>query len=272
MTTRKGRRRHPTRERSLPAARRTAGRAWSGPAGALEGAPPLRPEDLARLAVVTDVCLSSDGRRLAYVVRRLDLRRNGYVSELRAGACAGHAQARLVSRHATNHNRPRWQPGKAALAYLARPPRSRAGAAHGEPDDTAEQLFLVRAAGGRPRRLTSFPGGCHDFAWAPDGEWVVCAAAGGAERTGPEAARVHRRLPLKADGVGYLEVRPHHLWQVFLDGTPARQLTDGDADDWHPAVSPDGAEVAFASNRSASGDSDVADIWVCHLGTGRSGA
>jgi dipeptidyl aminopeptidase/acylaminoacyl peptidase len=42
------------------------------------------------------------------------------------------------------------------------------------------------------------------------------------------------------------------IWSVAPDGTDARQLTGGPADDRHPRVSPDGRTIAFSSDRDGN--------------------
>ncbi|MFT4036948.1 MAG: S9 family peptidase [Thermomicrobiales bacterium] len=54
-----------------------------------------------------------------------------------------------------------------------------------------------------------------------------------------------------------------HLWLTDWAGSPARQLTFATANDVEPAISPDGATVAFVSNRNG-----VGQVWTLPLGGG----
>ena len=45
-----------------------------------------------------------------------------------------------------------------------------------------------------------------------------------------------------------------------IDGTNIIKLTDNDAEDWHPEVSPDGTEVAFMSNRDGNHEIYIMNI------------
>ena len=57
-----------------------------------------------------------------------------------------------------------------------------------------------------------------------------------------------------------------HIWTMKPDGSDLRQITSGHGDDREPAFSPDGARVAFASDRAFSGSYD---IWTVDLATGK---
>jgi TolB protein len=73
--------------------------------------------------------------------------------------------------------------------------------------------------------------------WTPDGRRIVFHA-----RHKPEKANL---LPTRK------------IWIVERDGTNARQLSDGPADEYHPVVSPDGTKIAFVSEANGS-----RDVWV----------
>ncbi len=46
---------------------------------------------------------------------------------------------------------------------------------------------------------------------------------------------------------------PSHIWIANVDGSGAKQITDGDGLDDYPSFSPDGSEIVFASTRSDDG-------------------
>src|SRR5260370_438163 len=56
-----------------------------------------------------------------------------------------------------------------------------------------------------------------------------------------------------------------HIWILKPDGSGVRQLTTGHGDDREPRFSPDGARIAFASDRAFKGDYD---IWVVDVASG----
>jgi dipeptidyl aminopeptidase/acylaminoacyl peptidase len=92
-----------------------------------------------------------------------------------------------------------WSPDGRRLVFVAHRPRS-AGAERAHAD-----LYVVRARGGRPRRLTHSPGSKQSPAWSPDG----------------------RRIAFL--GPGRSRVESPRVWTVPASGGPARDLL-GDAD------------------------------------------
>ncbi|MFH0902439.1 MAG: hypothetical protein V2A73_17555 [Pseudomonadota bacterium] len=136
---------------------------------------------------------------------------------------------------------PAWSPSGSSIAFM----RGREG--------ERRDLFLLDnlEGNGQPRLLLE---GSDDNpesvgwpAWAPNGKTIVLSA--------------DRRERL---GTG--------LWQVTVDGSSLRRLTRPPMGlrwvrDLRPAFSPDGRQIAFASNRHASGESGGGDLDVYVLAT-----
>jgi Tol biopolymer transport system component len=57
-----------------------------------------------------------------------------------------------------------------------------------------------------------------------------------------------------------------HIWVMKPDGTGIKQLTTGHGDDRDPRFSPDGAKIAFSSDRAFKGSYD---IWVVDVASGQ---
>ncbi len=56
-----------------------------------------------------------------------------------------------------------------------------------------------------------------------------------------------------------------HIWIMHPDGSGLKQITSGHGDDREPRISPDGASIAFASDRAFKGNYD---IWTVNIATG----
>ncbi len=208
---------------------------------------PLKIEDLYGLKNLADVQFHPDGDRLAYVVAETDPEANDYHSAVWV-TWLSTGEARKFTQGTKRDTFPRWSPDGRWLAFLS----DRGG--------DKPQVWVMPADGGEPRQLTRLRRGVIEFAWAPDSRRLALVSRG--DDPDPESdVRVITTVKYKFDGVGFLEGRTH-IWTVDLAGHVA-QVTDGDWDDSRPAWSPDGRQIAFASNRSAERDFTLqTDIFV----------
>ncbi len=186
-----------------------------------------------------------------------------------------------LSNEAGTQSYPAFSPDGQRLAYSARS-ASKTGAFH----------VYVRATGpDQGRQLTSGDGNDVSPAWSPDGaqiafmrtlngraSYVVIPAGGGAERqvaegqaTGDES-RPAPSVAWTPDGkalvVSISDKSAPVLEIAPLDGSKIRPLTtnvEGSGGDTTPAVSPDGAAVAFVRGNSST---DGSDIFLCNLNGG----
>ncbi len=159
------------------------------------------------------------------------------------------------------HAWPAFSPDGKLAAYSAR----------GLSKDEPFHVFVRALAGEAPRQVTSGDGSDIGPVWSPDGglaflrvekdAWriMVMPAAGGEPRKVIEFAAVgeeEQPLPSAAwarDGkslvvAGARKGQPSALWTVDVDSGVAQQITHpgaGSPGDFGPAVSPDGASVAF---------------------------
>ena len=208
---------------------------------------------------ITDLVWSPDGQRLAFAGRR---GRQGAFS-LHILPLDGTAPQRLTAPAST-------YPGDLAPAFS---PDGRLLAFVRTELDGRQDVAVVPAAGGSVRRLAREQKGVTGLDWAPDGSEVVYAAnregAAGLWRVGLEGGDP-RWVALGADGgeiagpsvgrtggvVYARQLVRSQVVAVEAGGEPV-PLVPSTRDDRQPAVSPDGARVAFVSTRS--GDHEV---WI----------
>jgi len=215
------------------------------------------PEDVYELTGVADPRISPDGTTVAYVVTGVDETANAYRGAIWLAALDGSAEPRQFTAGAKRDAEPRWSPDGATLAFAS------------NRDGEEMQLYVVPVAGGEARKLTSLKEDVTQPAWSPDGTTIVFVARvpDSAYDEKDEKRRQPRRftrLQYKLDDVGWTVDRPQHLFTVRADGSsePA-QLTSGDAEDFAPAWSPDGATLAFISARQPDWDLEpVNDIYL----------
>src|SRR5438445_4570016 len=225
--------------------------------------PPLTADDLAAFAFVNGAVISPAGDRVAYAVRRMDPAANRYRASIFVSAVDGKDPAAWTDGTADDAT-VRWSPDGTRLAFV-----SDRGAVPDGKKRAPKNAFVVDRPGAEPRALTSFADDCGDLTWLPDGSGVVVSAKDAAVPQPDDAPKVYDRVRYKSDeGGGLLDMRRKHLWVVPLSGEP-RQLTTGDWDDTQPALSPDGAAVAFTSHRTADRDRNtVSDSRITPLAGG----
>ena len=224
----------------------------------------VRARDLYRLELTTYAELSPDGQHVVYAVSQVDAKTQKKSSSLWIAPTNGGAPYRFTFGKQVDAM-PRWSPDGTRIAFFSN---------RGEA--TQMQLYIIPFAGGEARPLTTLKGDFDSFEWAPDGESLVIQfrkqdAEVAAREQDPQkkelgvVARHITRLFYTLDGAGYLPQERWHLWIVDAESGEAQQLTEGAIhDEVGPRWSPDGASIAFFSNRAADPDMEPAlvDLFV----------
>lgn len=211
----------------------------------------MRPDQLADFRVPSDANLHPDGKRIAFVIKQMDLDEDAYIS--RIWLWDGSEARALTSGRADST--PRWSPDGQVLAFLRK----------GTGDKDRPQLALLPIAGGEADVVTDFELGVSDMSWSPDGARIVLQVSeyiDGIEDE-DERARAPRRITHPAfrfDNIGWLSDKRSHLWILDTASHETRQLTSGDFFESGASWSPDGATISFLSAR---GD----DRWAHPLGS-----
>ena len=223
-------------------------------------------EDLYRVKSVGEPAISPDGKTVVYSVAT-----NDWAAKKKTVALwridADGKNARPLTFSGANDEHPFFSPDGRTLAFVS----TRAG----DP-----QVFFLPLEGGEPEQKTFFPGGVEGPAFSGDGRLLVfcadvfpdCGADIACNRKGTEAREKNQIKAHLADALLYRhwtewkDGKHAHVLVLDLHETDAkkalRDLTPGDFDSPVFALggghgfdlSPDGAELAFSSNR----DSDPA--------------
>ena len=242
------------------------------------------PEDITKIAWISEPVLSPDGSIVAFTLTRLDEVRDENISSIWIVGTDGRAPRQFTSGFRRDHS-PRWSPDGKRIAFLS---ERNCPALTGSAAERA-QLYMMDMAGGEAVRLTMCPGGVSAPEWSPDGLSMVFVAR--VDRVGAQGevpkpvvigdrppsrpARVIESLRYRRNGEGFIDTRRHICVVGVASDLRERtaclsdviQLTHGDFDHTDPAWTPDGKQVLFASARHATRDVDnCSDIWSIDVG------
>lgn len=226
---------------------------------------PLTADDLLEIRTVDEPAISPDGAWVAYTVESVDTEADESKTQIFMVSRDGAETVQLTADD-YSASTPRWSPDGRWLGFLATK-----GEEKGEEDEARTQVWTLDRRGGDSQPYTSVDQGVQDFAWSPDGSQMLLVirdktatdlAEEAAEEAGEDAKPlpyVIDRLQFKRDGVPYLDRSRTHIYLATGREAPPQQLTFGDYDDSQPVWRPDGASIAFVSNRSDDADSNSND-------------
>src|ERR1700739_1003269 len=131
----------------------------------------ISPKDIQNIRTVSDVQLSPDGHRVAYVLRDLQEAKGlkeGAQNRVWVVKTDGTEVPQELGKNLKNAGFPRWAPDGRALAFLSDGVES-----SGNNEEPGNQIYLLRGESTMPERLTSTKGGVGWFEWSPDGKLIA---------------------------------------------------------------------------------------------------
>lgn len=207
----------------------------------------LTAEDLHRMHWISDPVISSSDGTIAYILKSVAEKHDGYRSHIRVIHPDGTS---IPFTTGEQDSSPAWSPDGSKLAFLRKKGDHR-------------QVWIIPAHGGEASSITDFKHGIGSFKWSPDGQSLLIKATVSnekdlkavqdqSEKSPLPEAIVIDRMKYKADGGGMWDGRRPHLSVFSLNTKESVQITSGEFDVSAFAWSPDGEYVTYTATPHAN--------------------
>lgn len=209
----------------------------------------LKPKDVCKFKTISDAQVAPDGNWVLYVVSDVDTVNDKRISNVFMVNWKGGAPVQLTYGE-EGASCPRWSPDGKSLAFLSS--RKSGDKVKGR------QVWILNRIGGEARPLTKVKGDLSSFEWSPDSKRLLLEMA---DNKNEDDSKRKNPLPLvinryhfKQDVQGYLTDKHTHLYLFDIASEKLDTLTKGNYDEQNAVWSPDGAQIAFESNRTNNPD------------------
>jgi dipeptidyl aminopeptidase/acylaminoacyl peptidase len=209
-------------------------------------------KDLRKFVFISDPQTSPDGSRVAYVKTSVDYKDDGYIKHIWVHDVATGKDIQFT--HGGGKDSfPKWSPDGGRLLFLS----------SGRQPESKTQLYVIGTGGGEARLISDLETGVSNPEWSPDGKAILFSSRVWESGKPKSDVVVVNRIRFKLNGVGIFAGKRLHLFTVKATGGKPRQVTKGGYDVSAYSWSPDGKEIAYATNLEADQDtSHVRDIYV----------
>ena len=226
---------------------------------------------------VGDPVLAPDGRMAVVPVTSYDVAANKSFTHLWLLPTKPEKPRQLTS-GTTQDTAPAFSPDGRYVAFVSKREK-----------DKEPQLYVIAIDGGEARRVTNVPTGANAPKWFPDSKriaflsevwpeitnWDAMRARKKARDESKMSARVWEKAPFSFWDQ-FIDDRATHVFAIDVDGGPPQPLTVAsghslgfdDPDSHSYDLSPDGMEIAFASDVDPTGTQPNYDIFVMPIAGG----